>query len=43
MVYIWAWAAPPLQPERWTSSSTAVAALKPSPEPPYSSGISTER
>ena len=25
MVYIWAWQAPPLQPERWISSSTAAA------------------
>ena len=34
MVYIWAWLAPPLQPERWTSSRTAMAAPSPRPEPP---------
>ena len=39
MMYIWAWQAAPLQPARWTSSSTAAAAEMPRPEPPYSSGI----
>ena len=29
MVYICAWQAPPLQPERWISSSTAAAAAEP--------------
>jgi hypothetical protein len=43
MVYIWAWVAPPLQPERWISSRIAAAADSFRPEPPYSSGISTDR
>ena len=43
MVYIWAWQAPPLHPDRWISSSTAVAAPRPRPEPPKASGISTDR
>ena len=43
IVYIWAWQPPPLQPARWISSRIAAAAESFSPEPPYSSGISTER
>ena len=43
IVYICAWQAAPLQPERWISSRIAVAAPSPRPEPPYSSGIRTER
>ncbi len=34
MVYIWAWQAAPLPPERWISSSTAAAADSGSPAPP---------
>jgi len=34
MVYIWAWQAAPLQPERWISSRIAEAAPRPSPDPP---------
>jgi len=34
IVYIWAWQAPPLPPERWISSSTAAPAPRPRPEPP---------
>ena len=43
MVYIWAWAAPPLQPDRWTSSSTAVAAPRPRPQPPETARVSPPR
>ena len=43
MVYIWAWQALPLQPEDWMVSRIAAAPDRPRPEPPYSSGISTER
>ncbi len=34
MVYIWAWQAAPLPPERWISSSTAAAADRGRPAPP---------
>ena len=34
IVYICAWHAAPLQPERWISSRIAVAAPSPSPDPP---------
>ena len=43
MMYICAWHAAPLQPSSWIVSRIAAAAVMPSPEPPYSSGISTER
>jgi hypothetical protein len=43
MMYICAWQAAPLQPARWISSRIAAPAETPSPEPPYSSGISTAR
>jgi len=43
IVYIWAWQAPPLQPSAWMVSRMAAAAERPRPEPPYSSGMSTER
>ncbi len=43
MTYIWAWQAAPLQPSAWIVSRIAAAAVMPSPEPPYSYGISTER
>jgi hypothetical protein len=42
MMYIWAWQAAALQPARWISSSTALAAEMPRPAPPYSSGIRIE-
>ena len=43
IVYIWAWQAAPLPPDFWISSRIAAAADMPSPLPPYSSGIRTER
>ena len=43
MMYIWAWQAAPLQPWRWISSRIAAAAERPSPAPPYSSGIRAAR
>ncbi len=42
MVYIWAWQAAALAPERLISSSTIPASLTPSPAPPYASGIRTD-
>ena len=43
MMYICAWQAAPLQPSDCTVSRIAAAAESGRPEPPYSSGISTER
>ena len=43
MMYICAWQAAPLQPSACTVSRIAAAADSPRPEPPYCSGISTER
>ena len=43
MVYICAWQAAPLQPSAWIVSRIAAAAEMPRPDPPYSSGISTDR
>jgi hypothetical protein len=40
MLYIWPWQAPALPPERLISSITTLASARPSPEPPYSCGIS---
>src|SRR5918998_5081274 len=40
IVYICAWQAPPLAPERLISSRMIAASVTPSPIPPYSSGMS---
>ena len=40
MMYICAWHAAALQPEALISSRMTLAAVSPSPAPPYSSGIS---
>ncbi len=40
MLYIWPWQAPELPPERLISSMMIEASVRPSPEPPYSCGIS---
>src|SRR5215207_2990381 len=40
MVYIWAWQAPALAPERLISSRMIAASVTPNPIPPYSSGMS---
>ena len=40
MMYICAWHAPELQPEALISSRMTLAAVSPSPAPPYSSGTS---
>ena len=42
MMYICAWQAPELPPERLTSSRMTEASVTPNPEPPYSSGISAD-
>ena len=39
-MYICAWQAPELPPEALISSRITLAAVSPSPAPPYSSGIS---
>ena len=43
MMYICAWQAAEFPPERLTSSRMIDASRIPSPEPPYSSGISAAR
>jgi hypothetical protein len=43
MMYICAWQAPELPPERLTSSRMTDASVTPSPEPPYASGIRAAR
>ena len=40
MMYICAWQAPELAPERLISSRITEASVTPSPPPPYSAGIS---
>ena len=40
MMYIWAWQAPPLAPDRLISSMITEACEMPRPAPPYSAGIS---
>ena len=40
MLYIWPWHAPELPPQRLISSMTIDASVRPSPEPPYSCGMS---
>ena len=43
MMYIWAWQAAELPPERLTSSRMIDASAMPSPDPPSSSGIRAAR
>jgi hypothetical protein len=43
MTYICAWQAAALPPERLTSSRITLAAVSPSPAPPYSGGMSAPR
>jgi hypothetical protein len=43
MMYICAWHAAALHPQRWISSRIPAAADSGRPEPPYSSGMSAER
>ena len=43
MMYICAWHAAALPPERLTSSRMIAASVMPSPEPPYCSGIRAAR
>jgi hypothetical protein len=43
MMYICAWQAPALPPERLISSRMTAPSMIPRPPPPYSSGISTPR
>ena len=43
MMYIWAWQAAALPPERLISSRMTAASCTPSPEPPNSVGISAAR
>ena len=40
MLYIWPWQAPELPPQRLISSMMTEASVSPSPDPPYSCGIS---
>jgi hypothetical protein len=42
-MYICAWVAEPFAPLAWISSRIAHAAERPSPLPPYSSGMRQER